>query len=213
MSKHRNKAHAYYSRYLDGYYVNSNEEKGFFWDKEDSRYVIKVNDRSLRKANKILLKECKVDCFYTFSKHSEEFLDLVVEVKEPRWLTPYVRSIYDELLSEDLAFTIEAVCGNKVIGGLFGVASGKVLTIDTLAGLPEPKEYRSTSKAALCKLVSLAHDEGIYLIDGELKHDKGHPASKLGEEEMEFSEFRAFLVEHSKIRNKFVKAFKGKTLK
>jgi Leu/Phe-tRNA-protein transferase len=96
-----------------------------------------------------------------------------------------------------------------VVGGLFGVAMGNVLTIDTLVGLPDSKQHRPTSKAALCHLVLRGHEQGITLIDGEVQHQRNHPAARLGESRMNFADFREYLFQNSGTRNDFIRSNRG----
>ncbi len=192
-----------YAMYRSGYYVNSKENGSFFWDKEHNRYVIKIDSHVLFKSRK-LLNDCKLPCDYTFCRNSSAILDMIEKYKLKTWFTPAVREIYEELLSAKLAFTIEAVHNEIVAGGLFGVALGNVLTVDTLVGLPNSKRHRSTSKATLCHLILKGYNQGITWVDGEVQHKNNHPAARLGEEKVSFSEFREYLFCNSQSRNAFI---------
>jgi Leu/Phe-tRNA-protein transferase len=117
----------------------------------------------------------------------------VLGLKPDSWLTQTVRKIYDELLSADVAFTVEVYEGNLLVGGLFGIALRKLVTLDTMYGLPDPIKLRSASKAALCEAVIQMHAAGIEVVDLEVRHEKGHPASRLGERMISMPDFRIIL--------------------
>ncbi len=76
------------------------------------------------------------------------------------WITPEMRSAYLCLHTLGYAHSIEIWRGSDLAGGLYGIALGDVFFGESMfSRVPD------ASKAALVKLVRLAEDQGITLID------------------------------------------------
>lgn len=211
----------YYDLYASGYYVNIDRNDGtFYWDHEDNRFIISLNDYVAKKALKILKNEVDTNFYFGFNTRNSEVLDHLQDdnVKNKSWLNSKVREIYSEMLEEKLAFTMEAYFDTKLVGGLFGVPLGKSVTIDTMYGLPSPKEYRSASKALFCCAAIEFMNAGISMIDVETPHHENHPCYRLGEEEVTFSKFRKMLIkgredDNAKINHHFSKIWNSQSSK
>jgi leucyl/phenylalanyl-tRNA---protein transferase len=187
----------YYSLYRAGYYVNTDRKtRRFYWDHESDRHIIWLDDATIAQAKRISEGE---DTFqFAFCRNSTLVLDRLQnpEIKPRSWLTGEVREIYEALLTHEFAFTIEAYKDNSLVGGLFGIALGRLVTLDTMYGLSEPAELRSASKIALCETFVQMHAAGIKVVDVEVEHKRDHPARRLGEQKLSMQEFRRLLLEH-----------------
>ena len=198
----------YASKYREGYYVNSTTERGFFWDHEELRCIINVDSKSDKKASR-LLRSCPSEFEYTLSRSSSEVLDLIETTKKKIWFSSEVRSIYEHLLAERYAFTVEVWAEDTVVGGLFGVANGRTLTLDTMAALPK---FRSASKGALCTLLKFARRHNVELLDVEVAHASDHPSARLGEYSEPFDKFALRLTSDEVMQNDFILSHIGSKL-
>ena len=192
----------YYDMYSSGYYVNIDRENGtFYWDHDENRFVIDLNDEIASKSKKILKNELKSNFEFGFNSNNSLVLDHLQDnhIKEKSWLNSRVREIYEELLTHNYAFTMEAYYQGKIAGGLFGVALGNIVTIDTMYGIPVPKEMRSSSKALFCCALIEMFNAGVKVIDVETSHHPNHPCFRLGEKEIDFADFRKYLRSQSNI--------------
>lgn len=79
------------------------------------------------------------------------------------WITPEMRSAYLRLHELEHACSIETWAEGQIVGGLYGVRSGKVFCGESMFS-----RRRDASKAALARLVQESHGLGITLIDCQL---------------------------------------------
>jgi Leu/Phe-tRNA-protein transferase len=190
-------AEDFYSLYRAGYYVNTNRRTGsFYWDHELDRHIIFVDENTARQARRVA-SEAEEGLQFGFCRNPSLVLDHLQDpkIKRGSWLTNKVREIYEMLLSQKFAFTIEVYNGSELVGGLFGIALGRLVTLDTMYGLPG--RFRSASKTALCEAIIQMHAAGIKVVDVEVEHPRDHPAFRLGEQKLSMREFRLLLQEHA----------------
>jgi leucyl/phenylalanyl-tRNA--protein transferase len=76
------------------------------------------------------------------------------------WITPQMRSAYIELYRLGLAHSVEVWAGEALVGGLYGVRTGRVFSGESMFSRQD-----DASKAALAWLAGACPARGIALID------------------------------------------------
>lgn len=76
------------------------------------------------------------------------------------WITAAVRAAYGELHARGLAHSVEVWAGDALVGGLYGVALGRMFYGESMFA-----RATDASKVALAALVRLLRDEQVPLID------------------------------------------------
>jgi leucyl/phenylalanyl-tRNA--protein transferase len=100
------------------------------------------------------------------------FAEVVAGCAAPRrrepgtWITPEMHRSYVELHQRGLAHSIEAWRDGELVGGLYGVAIGKVFFGESMFS-----RARDASKVALSSLVDECDRRGIRLIDCQMATD------------------------------------------
>lgn len=100
------------------------------------------------------------------------FAEVVAGCAAPRrrepgtWITPEMHRSYVELHQRGLAHSVEAWREGELVGGLYGVAIGKVFFGESMFS-----RARDASKVALSSLVDECERRGIRLIDCQMATD------------------------------------------
>lgn len=97
------------------------------------------------------------------------------------WITPEMIAAYSELHRLGHAHSVEVWHGGDLVGGLYGVALGKVFFAESMFS-----QHANTSKVALAQLTTRLHAQDYKLIDCQMHTP--HLAS-LGAEELPRHEF------------------------
>jgi leucyl/phenylalanyl-tRNA--protein transferase len=79
------------------------------------------------------------------------------------WITPEMRAAYVELHRRGLAHSIESWAAGGLVGGLYGVAAGRVFCGESMFS-----RANDASKVALATLVATAPQRGFELIDCQM---------------------------------------------
>lgn len=122
------------------------------------------------------------------------FADVVAACAAPRreehgtWITPAMHHSYVELHQRGFAHSVEAWLDGKLVGGLYGVAIGRVFFGESMFS-----RVRDASKMALARLVDESLARGIHLIDCQM--ETAHLAT-LGSRPISRRDFEALLAEH-----------------
>lgn len=139
-----------YQAYCEGVFPMGIGEHGsppMGWWSPDPRGVLRIGDiRVTRSLRKMLPRfEIRVDT---------QFRQVVEGCADPsrsgRWITPEIVAAYDRLHRAGWAHSIEAWQGDRLVGGLYGVAIGGLF-----AGESMFHHVRDASKAALVRLHDL----------------------------------------------------------
>jgi leucyl/phenylalanyl-tRNA---protein transferase len=147
--------------YRHGIFPWYNEAQPILWWSPDPRMVLPVEEfkipRSLQKTLKQGRFAIRVD---------SAFRAVMEECSEPRpgqsgtWITPPVVDAYTRLHRLGHAHSVEAWLGGKLVGGLYGVAIGRMFFGESMFAR-EP----DASKVALVRLVELLKARDMPLID------------------------------------------------
>lgn len=161
-------------------------DEPILWWSPDPRLIlfpkkIKIS-RSLKKTM------CRVDFSITYNQAFTQVVQFCAASRSSSvetWITPEIRSSYTKLHQQGMAHSFEVWSKHKLVGGLYGVAIGKVF-------FGESMFYKKTdaSKIAFCKLVSQLTTWGYKLIDCQVstKH-----LISFGAEEIERKYFLSLL--------------------
>jgi leucyl/phenylalanyl-tRNA--protein transferase len=134
------------------------------WWSPDPRMVLFVDElrvpRSLAKSIRNKGYEVRIDT---------AFPDVLRGCSEPRnyapgtWLGPDMRTAYARLHSEGYAHSFETWRENELVGGLYGVAVGRMFYGESMFS-----RATDASKVALVKLVEVLKTRGFQLIDCQM---------------------------------------------
>ena len=160
------------------------EEGGpIFWWSPDPRYILVPSDLKISRSLKRTLSanKFKVSCNLAFD-------DVVNACGDPRvdsdstWITSYMEKSYSRLHKQSLAHSIEVWLDGKLVGGLYGIAIGKIFFGESMF-----HQVSDASKVALAHLSQLLVAAGFPLIDCQVHSD--HLVS-MGAVEMNRSKFK-----------------------
>ena len=105
--------------------------------------------------------------------------------QESTWITNEMKKAYQNLFEHGFAHSVEAYFDNKLVGGLYGVAIGKVFFGESMFHLKS-----NTSKVAFYFLIEKLKSLGYELIDAQMET----PLIKsLGGELIPLEQYRAIL--------------------
>ena len=129
------------------------------------------------------------------------FGDVIEACAAPRseqpgtWITPDMLSAYGRLHEEGWAHSIEVRSGDELIGGLYGLAIGRVFFAESMF-----TRAAHGSKIALAGLTSILDDNGFPLIDCQVA---SRHLMSIGAELIPRQDFIATLREHTRERRRF----------
>ncbi|MGZ8215860.1 leucyl/phenylalanyl-tRNA--protein transferase [Methylomagnum sp.] len=177
------------SAYRHGIFPWFGKDEPILWWSPDPRLVLRPADvrisRSLRKRLK------RGEFRFSFDLCFETVVDACAAPRPyapGTWITPEMKRAYANLHELGLAHSFEAWQGEELVGGLYGVAVGRVF-------FGESMFHRATdaSKAAFAFACGLLAEWGYELIDCQVYTD--HLAS-LGAEEIPRAAFIQLLKDH-----------------
>jgi leucyl/phenylalanyl-tRNA--protein transferase len=173
--------------YRNGIFPWYSEGQPVLWWSPDPRMVLYVDEfkvsRSLRRRIRQGAFELRVDT---------DFRRVVSACASARragqygtWITPAVMRAYVDMHERGYAHSVEAWCDDELVGGLYGLALGKVFFGESMfARAPD------ASKVALAGLIALLGQLGVPLVD--CQQETTHLAS-LGARPVARSDFAAQL--------------------
>lgn len=174
--------------YRRGIFPWSSEGQPLLWWSPDPRMVLFSDEfkvsRSLAKRIREQRFEIRVDA---------AFDAVMVECARPRdgqagtWITSAMRRAYGELHRLGYAHSVEAWREARLVGGLYGVALGRVFFGESMFA-----RESDASKVALAHLVAMLRERGVPIVD--CQQETAHLAS-LGARPIPRAEFAAILGE------------------
>lgn len=170
--------------YRNGIFPWYSEGEPILWWSPDPRMVLFPErlhvSRSLRKwLNKNVYT-------VTFNQDFASVIEQCAALREGgTWITPEMQEAYCELHRLGLAHSVECRRDDKLVGGLYGVALGRVFFGESMFSL-EP----NASKAALVRLAERLQQSGFRMIDCQVH--SAHLQS-LGAEDIPRTEFLRML--------------------
>ncbi|GAA5215148.1 leucyl/phenylalanyl-tRNA--protein transferase [Corallincola platygyrae] len=150
--------------YQSGIFPWFSEEDPLLWWSPDPRCVFDIASFRVSRSLKKSLRRCG----YTISVN-RAFDEVVAGCAGPReqesgtWILPEMAHAYGELHRQGAAHSIEVWAGETLVGGLYGVCSGRQFSGESMF-------FRQTdaSKVALTGLVALLHSTGARWIDCQI---------------------------------------------
>lgn len=172
--------------YHKGIFPWYNAGQPVLWWSPDPRAVLFTERLKISRSLRQTLKRCP----YTATLDTA-FSAVVEACAEPRdklggtWITPAMRDAYCRLYDAGIAHSVECWRGGQLVGGLYGVALGRVFFGESMFS-----RTTNASKVALVHLVERLKDWGYPLIDCQVQSP--HLIS-LGAETLPRREFIALL--------------------
>lgn len=178
--------------YRHGIFPWFSEGDPILWWFTSPRLVIfpenfRVSKRLARYYRKPLFK---VTMDTAFSDVIETCATVRTNNNDETWISPIMKEAYDALHSMGYAHSVECWQGDHLVGGLYGLALGKVFFGESMFSL-----QNNASKIALVALVNYLKKNDFKIIDCQMTTD--HLLS-LGAEEISGSEFSNYLNKHIK---------------
>ncbi|MDC9727827.1 MAG: leucyl/phenylalanyl-tRNA--protein transferase [Methyloprofundus sp.] len=177
------------SAYRNGIFPWYSEDDPILWWSPDPRLVIFPNQLHISKS---LQKTIRKQPFtLSFDK---AFADVIAACSNPRadglgtWLSPEMQNAYIQLHQQGHAHSIEAWADNQLVGGLYGIAIGRVFFGESMF-----HTQTDASKIAFVTLIQQLTEWGYQLIDCQVHSD--HLVS-LGAEEIPRTHFISLLKQH-----------------
>lgn len=182
----------YESLFLAGFYPYYDRElKRFYWMREPtSRSIIKLCSVDIEDRVKRLRKGTPDHLHIHESQNPREVVEFLANerVKPETWVVGQVKAVYESRLDSRL-HTIEARTeSGRLVGAVLGMDFQGVYLGETMGSAPEP-EHRAASRLCLCELVLRLRDRGYSMLDVQVRHPRGSPSSKLGEETLDLHDY------------------------
>ncbi len=139
----------------------SAHDPSVFWVSPEQRGILPLDglriSRSLRKALKKHPFQIRIDTDFEQVIHGCAH---VGSDRQSTWISPAIKRVYGELFDQKICHTVEVWDGEKLVGGLYGLALGG-------AFFGESMFHRATnaSKIALVHLVERLNAGGFSLLD------------------------------------------------
>ncbi len=154
------------------------------WYTADPRWVIPMPDARIPATVRRMLRRRRYEV-----RMDTAFRDVLTRCGGDRggvWLTPRLMNGYEALFARGIAYSVEAWQGNVLVGGLFGVRMGRVLTAESMF-----HRAPDGGNAAIAGLIGIARAEGATLVDVQM--ESPHLA-RFGARGMPHDEFTGHLV-------------------
>lgn len=155
--------------YANGIFPWYNENEPLLWWSLDPRLVMRPGSMKVSKSLRHTMRsgrfECRIDTdFESVMRHCAQ---APREGQDGTWITDEMVDAYVQLHQMGLAHSFEAYYEGELVGGLYGVALGKLFCGESMF-----HSMNDASKVAFCHLHEFLVDHGFELIDcqQETKH-------------------------------------------
>lgn len=174
--------------YRSGIFPWYNETDPILWWSPDPRFVLYLDEFILRKSLKKRMKHFEIYYDTAFSDVIRECGTISRTGQQGSWIIPEVVEAYTVLFDMGYAHSIEAWQDGELVGGLYGVAIGKMFFGESMFS-----KVKDASKVAFASLIDRLKKEGFDMIDCQIPSE--HLRS-LGAREISRAEF----MKHMKIQ-------------
>jgi leucyl/phenylalanyl-tRNA---protein transferase len=165
--------------YRNGIYPWYSEGQPLLWWSPDPRMVLYVGEfkRSRSLAKRIRRRDFCVRVDTAFGEVLSACASVPRSEQSGTWITPEMSTAYERLHALGYAHSVEAWLGDKLVGGLYGLALGKVFFGESMF-----TRAPDASKVSLAALVGLLRRHDVPLIDcqQETKHLASMGARPIG---------------------------------
>lgn len=183
------------SAYVNGIFPWYNPDEPILWWSPNPRCVLYPDKL---KVSKSLAAVIKKNLFQI--KFDTNFLDVIKNCAAAKradelgtWISTDIIDAYYQLHELGYAHSVETYCENKLVGGLYGIAIGKVFFGESMFFLKP-----NASKVALWALVRKLRELNFRIIDNQVTNK--HLVS-MGAEEIERDRFLELLRSHTPVDN------------
>lgn len=177
-------------RYRRGYYPMYDREGGyFFWYRPRKRAVLMLTEEVVDRARR-MRKRVRTPFEVTENRRVDEVLQHLsgMAVRDDSWVDGPVVSIYRDLDRRGVLRTVEALNEGRLAGAVLGLELPRVFVAETMFRL-EP----DASKICLCEAVERYAARGARFIDTQQPHPPDHPSARLGEQEIDLTDYLRLL--------------------
>jgi leucyl/phenylalanyl-tRNA--protein transferase len=153
--------------YSKGIFPWYDDDQPILWWSPNPRAVIIPNQLHCSKSLKKTIRKSAL--VYTFDQAFKDVIQLCGTVREydqGTWITEEMREAYIQLHHDGYAHSIEIWDEQKLVGGLYGVAIGKVFFGESMFSL-----LTNTSKIAMLAIAKHLSQCGYQLIDCQVESD------------------------------------------
>jgi len=154
--------------YCHGIFPWYNEEEPILWWSPDPRCVIKPDQVKVSRSLKKTLNKNKFSV--TFDQCFERVIDACAAPRKEldddevgTWISDEMKQAYLRLHEEGYAHSVEVWLDNELVGGLYGLAIGKVFFGESMFST-----VSDASKIAFVTLCKILKEKDFKLIDGQV---------------------------------------------
>ncbi|WP_299006604.1 leucyl/phenylalanyl-tRNA--protein transferase [uncultured Shewanella sp.] len=150
--------------YYNGIFPWFNDNDPILWWSPDPRAIIPVGQLKISRSLRKYLK--KQDWHYSINRAFEHVIHACAmprKAQEGTWITRDIQAAYTALHQQEKAHSIEVWNGNRLIGGLYGIAVGQVFCGESMFHIET-----NASKAAMVCLQQHLLNANFTLIDTQL---------------------------------------------
>jgi leucyl/phenylalanyl-tRNA--protein transferase len=153
--------------YRHGIFPWYNGGQPILWWSPNPRMVLFVDEFTVPRSLRKVVRQCRFEL-----RVDTAFVDVMSACAAPRagqsgtWITPQVVEAYTALHKHGYAHSVESWRGGKLVGGLYGVAIGRMFYGESMFA-----RESDASKVALVKLVAMLRRMGMPLIDCQQETD------------------------------------------
>jgi len=156
------------SAYRNGIFPWYNEGDPILWWSPDPRLLLYPDQFKVRKSFRRVLRSGKFSV--TFDNHFAEVISHCASVtregQEHTWIVSDMQRAYIHLHEEGIAHSVEVYLEGKLVGGLYGLALGKVFFGESMFSLAS-----DASKVAFKALSDVLGSRGYDFIDCQMETD------------------------------------------
>lgn len=158
--------------YRRGIYPWYSEGQPILWWSPDPRMVLRVDEFTMSRslAKRVRRRDFEIRCDTAFSAVIEACANAPREGQHGTWITRAMIVAYTRLHELGYGHSIEAWRNGELVGGLYGIALGKVFFGESMF-----TRETDASKVCLAALVAVLQQHGTTLID--CQQETGHLAS------------------------------------
>ncbi len=152
--------------YTQGYFPMAHPDEGndIFWHLPENRGIIPLDNRF--NINKNLARLYKKGKFELKQNHDFEAVIWNCSQRDDTWISQEIIEIYCQLNERGVAHSFETWLDGKLVGGLYGLAIGKVFFGESMF-----HTVTDASKIALIYLVETLRKKGFKLLDSQYLND------------------------------------------
>lgn len=187
--------------YCHGIFPWYNEDEPILWWSPNPRCVLKPAELKISKSLKKTIKKQKYrvtfdQCFSTVISACALARKEINDESSGTWISDEMRQAYTELHRSGYAHSVECWLGDELVGGLYGLAIGKVFFGESM--FSRANDASKVAFSALCETLKI---RGFELIDGQVYSPH---LETLGFNLIQRSEFVSILQDLTKKREKTI---------